>query len=186
MKFAILCIAFLLASGCISTPASEEPAAKAASIGSGGSPAYSYYSSPMFLLYHPRGWSVDDSRPGVFIFTAPPAGSGGVASQFIVEIWAGNESAPEEYANYEKSLMAQGDAIIKSGASKYQGRDAFVIEMSGPADGGRGGMLYKTTFFRNGKWVYRLHYAIDEKNKAADGPVMEEILGKFKIGSYGT
>jgi len=142
---------------------------------------YTYYSSPLFLIYHPQGWAVDDQQTasGVFIFSAPLEDDNDrIEEQFIVQIWAGEERTPAEFQAFEEGLMASGDVLSQAGPSTYKGRDAFIVEYESGD-----GMFFKTVFFRNGQWVYRLHYAVEKSKSAEYQPVMEDILDRFVIGS---
>ncbi len=147
---------------------------------------YTYYSSPLFLIYYPQGWDLEDRHStGAFIFTAPPDHEEDkVLEQFIIEVWTGNESSPAEYTDYEMSLSTGKDIITKKETAKYKGRDAFVLEIECPDPDNGIQMFYKTTYFRNGEWVYRLHYAVEKGKLDKYRPIMESILDKFVIGDY--
>ena len=60
--------------------------------------SYTWYSSPLFKIYYPNGWDVDDqiSAPGVFIFSSPlEDNTDKFSEEFIVEIWESDESTSE-------------------------------------------------------------------------------------------
>ncbi len=149
-------------------------------------PDYTYYSSPLFLIYYPKDWQVDDQKttPGVFEFIAPlEDDSDKISEEFLVQIWAGNQSSPEQFEAYERSLMVEGDIIIQTENITYKGKSAFVIEMEGNNSDTGIHMVYKTLFFRNGEWAYRLNYGVEKSKISEYRPIMENILDKFVIGS---
>ena len=147
---------------------------------------YTYYSSPVFLLYYPRGWAAEEPGNGQFAFTAPVEGdpSTNVADQFIVEIWAGEESTPEAYANYEADFMVEGDKVTNEGVGEFKGREAYLIGMEGPNERTGKPMYYQTLYFRNGKWVYRLQYAVEKARQEKLQPLFEDMLDRFVVGDY--
>ena len=147
---------------------------------------YTWYSSPMFFLYYPRGWAAEEPKNGVFAFTAPVEGDPekDVADQLIIEIWAGDESTPEAYTNYEADYMVEGDQITNQESTKFKDRDAFVIEMGGKDERTGQPMFYKTIYFRNGKWVYRIQYALEKSRREKSGPLFKDMLDKFVVGDY--
>src|SRR3989338_1045543 len=145
---------------------------------------YSYYSSPMFLIYFPEGWGIDDSQSGIFEFFAPLEDDNDrISEDFVVEIWEGNESTAEEFESFEKQLLKPEDVIKKKESIQYKDRDAFTMEIEGKIHDGPEPMFFKTIFFRNGKFIYRLHYAIEKSKLDKYQPIMETILDRFKIGS---
>ncbi|HIH16064.1 MAG TPA: hypothetical protein HA252_01525, partial [Candidatus Diapherotrites archaeon] len=152
----------------------------------GGGVDYTYYSSPVFLLYYPRGWAAEEVGNGQFAFTAPVEGDPekNVADQLIVEIWAGEESTPEAYANYEAEFMVEGDRVTGGGAITFKDRAAFVIEVEGPNERTGKPMFYQTVFFRNGKWVYRLQYSMEKARQEKVQPLFEDMLDRFVVGNY--
>ncbi|MBI5159301.1 hypothetical protein HY992_04230 [Candidatus Micrarchaeota archaeon] len=189
LLFGLLLSAFLLF-GCITGgEPSENPANENLSIGvnKSDSVSYTYYSSPLFMIYYPRGWKVDDSVQGTFRFGSPKEDADDIIiDEFIVEIWEGSESTPAEFEEYEKTLMVEGDAVTNREETVFNGRNAFVIEVDGSEPKSSTPMLFKTVFFRNGKWVYRLNYGMEKSKKDKYEPVMESILDQFIVGSYGT
>ena len=115
---------------------------------------YTYYSSPLFLIYFPGDWGIDDSKNGIFEFFAPlEDDSDTMSEEFIVEIWEGNETTAEEFESFEKQLLKPEDVIKKKESIQYKDRDALVIEVEGRVNGGPEPMFFKTIFFRNGKWI---------------------------------
>ncbi len=149
--------------------------------------SYTYYSSPLFMIYYPKGWRSDDGLEGTFRFYSPKEDEEDIIlDEFIVEIWEGDESAPSDFEEYEKTLMVEGDVIVKKEEFTFKGKDAFVMEVDGSEPKLGTPMLFKTVFFRNGKWVYRLNYGIEKSKKEKYKPIMESILDKFVVGSYGT
>lgn len=147
---------------------------------------YTWYSSPMFFLYYPRGWTAEEPGNGQFTFTAPVEGDPerNVADQLIVEIWAGEEATAEEFTAYEASLMLPGDTVTKKEATRFKDREAFVIEMEGTDGRTQRPMFYKTIFFRNGKWVYRLQYSMESGRRETIEPLFEDMLSRFVVGDY--
>ena len=147
-------------------------------------PNYTYYSSPMFLIYYPKGWHADDSQNPVFHFISPQENTNDtVLEEFIVEIWAGNESTAADFEASERKLMVEGDTVTKKESLQYKGKDAFSIVIEGNHPDTGVPMLYKTVFFRNGKWVYRLNYGIEKSKLDKYQPTTESIFDKFVIGS---
>ena len=147
---------------------------------------YTYYSAPNFLLYYPKGWKVAQSKNGIFEFDSPLEDQNDqIKDGFVVEIWKGNQSTPEEFENYEKTLFSQGDKIISRKSASYKNRDTYALEVEGINKETGVMMYYKTLFFRNGPWVYRLSYAIEKSKMNKYQQVMEEMLDKFVIGDYG-
>ena len=145
---------------------------------------YTYYSSPMFLIYYPKGWQADDSKNPVFEFLSPlEDDSDKMQDGFAVEIWAGNESTAAEFEAYEQKLMLKGDVVTSKGNIIYKGRDAFFMEVESKSPKFGIPMFYKTVFFRNGKWVYRLNYGFEKSKSGKYKQTMESILERFVIGS---
>lgn len=182
MRSVAIVLVFLAASGCLGAGTPQTPNADNASPAQ--NPDLTYYSSPLFLVYYPRGWHTDQPQNGVLVISSPPDEKTNATSQFIVEIWAGNESTPQEFKSYEMGLAQPGDSVTSESSTKFKGRDAYEIELESHPASGEPAFTYKTIFFRNNGWVYRLSYSLD-KNRAAElRPVMESILDKFVIGSY--
>ena len=182
MKYGLVmfsCLALIAFMGCLSQsepqPSMQENKTQNQSID------YTWYSSPLYLLYYPRSWHLEEPQPGAVIVSSPPDNRTNVVNQFVLEVWAGNESSPQEFENYERSLM-QNYTVIGKKSIQFKGKDAFAIELEGETDGAA--FVYKTIFFRNGEWVYRLSYAIDKTKVDIYKPIMETILDKFVIGSY--
>lgn len=149
--------------------------------------SYTYYSSPLFMIYYPRGWKVDDILQGTFRFYSQKEDENDVIlDEFIVEIWEGSESTASDFEEYEKTLMVEGDVVTSKEEATFKGKSAFVIEVDGSEPKSGTPMLFKTVFFRNGKWVYRLNYGIEKSKKEKYEPIMESIFDKFVVGSYGT
>ncbi|MBI5228208.1 hypothetical protein HY988_06475 [Candidatus Micrarchaeota archaeon] len=146
-----------------------------------GTADYTYYSSPLYLLYYPRGWYLAEPQNGVVIIDSPADGPDNFSQQFVVEIWAGNQSTAEEFESYERSLLTPQDKIISKNQTTFHNTAAFVIEYQSPLSSPP--LQYKTIFFRNGKWVYRLSYAVEQSRLDKFRPTMESILEKFQIGN---
>lgn len=147
---------------------------------------YTWVSSPLFFIYYPKGWEYDEPQNGVFTFTAPEDDiNDDMNEQFIVEIWSGNQSTPEEFEAVEKDIFGKVAALTinKRESVTYKGKDAFVLEMEQQDPILKIPLYYKTTYFRNGKWVYRLHYAVEKSRLSQYQPIMENILDQFKISS---
>ncbi|MDO8554747.1 MAG: hypothetical protein Q7S22_08110 [Candidatus Micrarchaeota archaeon] len=147
-------------------------------------PNYTYYSSQLFLIYYPKTWYADDSKNPSFQFFSPAEDSNDkILEEVIVEIWSGNESTTEQFEVYERTLMVQGDVITQTENVTYKEKPTFVIEMEGnnPDTGTR--MVYKTLFFRNGEWVYRINYSVEKSKISSYRPIMENILDKFVVGT---
>ncbi len=145
---------------------------------------YTYYSSPLFFIYYPKDWGVDDSNNGIFEFLAPLEDNDDkISEEFVVEIWEGNESTAEGFELLERQLLKPYDIIEKKENVRYKNRDAFVMEVEGKIHDGNEDMFYKTVFFRNGEWIYRLHYAIEKSKLDKYHNIMETILDRFVIGS---
>jgi|SRR3989338_5247529 len=148
--------------------------------------SYTWYSSPLFKIYYPNGWDVDDqiSAPGVFIFSSPlEDNTDKFSEEFIVEIWESDESTSEEFNYFEVGLMDKNDWMINKENITYKGKEAYLMEYEG-TDIDYLGVYYKTIFFRNDEWVYRLHYAIEKSKLDKYKPIMENVLDKFEIGTY--
>ena len=148
--------------------------------------SYTWYSSPLFKIYYPNGWDVDDqiSAPGVFIFSSPlEDNTDKFSEEFIVEIWESDESTSEEFNYFEVGLMDKNDWMINKENITYKGKEAYLMEYEG-TDIEYLGVYYKTIFFRNDEWVYRLHYAIEKSKLDKYKPIMENVLDKFEIGTY--
>ena len=158
----------------------EEPGYNKKEIG------YTWYSSPLFKIYYPDGWDVDGqiSAPGVFIFSSPlEDNTDKFSEEFIVEIWESDESTSEEFNYFEVGLMDKNDWMINKENITYKGKEAYLMEYEG-TDIDYLGVYYKTIFFRNDEWVYRLHYAIEKSKLDKYKPIMENVLDKFEIGTY--
>ena len=148
--------------------------------------SYTWYSSPLFKIYYPNGWDVDDqiSAPGVFIFSSPlEDNTDKFSEEFIVEIWESDESTSEEFNYFEVGLMDKNDWMINKENITYKGKEAYLMEYEG-TEIDYLGVYYKTIFFRNDEWVYRLHYAIEKSKLDKYKPIMENVLDKFEIGTY--
>ena len=146
---------------------------------------YTYYSSPMFLLYYPLGWTAEEPDEGVFAFTEPLADTNNrVANQLIVEIWAGEEATPEAYAAYETGLLREGDRVTKQESVSFKDRDAYTIEIDGTDERTNLPLFFKTVYFRNGQWVYRLQYSMEQSRRGKSEPLFQDLLDKFVVGDY--
>lgn len=146
---------------------------------------FTYYSSPLYLAYFPEGWAIDDQKtaPGVVRFAAPVSSGNELSPEFLLHIWEGNESTPEDFEAYEKNLLLDGDVILKKDSVFYKNKDAFMMEYEGK-DAETGSQIhFKTIMFKNEKWVYRLHYSMEKSDLEKYQPIMESILDKFVIGS---
>ncbi len=190
--FLILTIAILLF-GCVKTDeVTENESAAQLDPQSQKEIEYGYYSSPLFLAYYPKDWIIDDqiSYQGVFMFIAPQEDQDDMVSEeFIIEIWNGNQSSAEDFEDYERVLMNENDSILGKQEVSWKDRDAFVIEYESNLgiDTARESvpitMYYKTIFFRNGNWIYRLQYSVEKGKLERYAPIMETMLDKFVIGS---
>ncbi len=152
---------------------------------------YTYYSSPLFLAYYPRGWVAEEPGHGQFTFTAPVEGDPekNVADQLIVEIvriWAGDEvipATPEAFTKYEEGFMRPGDQVTKKESTRFKGRDAFILEMEGADERTGAPMFFHTVYFQYDEWMYRLHYAMEQSRREKSEPLFKDLLDKFVIGS---
>ncbi len=168
------------------SPISDQPKFNDTTIPPKSDVEYTYYSSPLFFIYYPEGWGIDDKTTnGVFEFLAPLEDDNDrISEEFVVEIWEGNESTAEEFESLERQLMKPDDVVKKKETIQYKERDAFVMEIEGKVYDGNELMFYKTIFFRNGRWIYRLQYSIEKSKLDTYQSIMETILERFKIGAY--
>ena len=157
----VLCI-FLLIFGCLQTNnTNNNGITKTTNTTANVSPKtaveYTYYSSPNFFIYYPKGWKIDQSKNGIFEFSSVLEDQNDkISDGFLVEIWKGLENNSEEFKNYELKLASANDKIIREQNILYKNRDAYVIENKGPNSETNSIMYYKTVFSGNGPWVYRL------------------------------
>ncbi len=197
---ASLLVALVIAAGCLRQPQTPAtPAEKQAIAGpqiyennaqkdvglEAAALGYTYYSSPLFLLYYPNGWTAEEPAAGVFAFTEPlEETERRVSDQLIVEIWAGEEATPEAYAAYEAGLLREGDRVTRQEKISFKGRDAFAIEIEGTDEGTGAPLFFRTIYFRNGQWVYRLQYSMEQSRREKSEPLFKDLLDKFVVGDY--
>ncbi len=145
--------------------------------------AFTYFSSPLFMIYYPRGWHVTDNHEsGVFLFTPPLENENDkMAGEFVVEFLDfGNKTTSADFEEHEKTLYNETATVTNIQNTTFKGKSAFVIEIEELGDPT---MIYKTTYFKSGEWIYRLHYAIEKNKSNKYKPIMESILDKFVIGN---
>ncbi|MBI5046734.1 hypothetical protein HZC07_03310 [Candidatus Micrarchaeota archaeon] len=148
-------------------------------------PNYTYFSSPLFLIYYPKTWTYTNPKNGIFLFSSPDdSASDPVVEEFVVEIGSGNQSTAKDYKAYEMKLLTPSDRITKEENITFKGKSVYSIEYEGSAgDSQNTTVFYKTIYFRNGDWVYRLSYDVEKSRLSQYGPVMQSILDQFVIGS---
>ena len=178
----IFALAAILVVGC--TDQSGQPTVPVNNNSGNGSIDYTWYSSQLFFIYYPRGWTVDEPSNGAFVFSSRPASDAdNLVQQFIVEIWDGNESTSQEFEAYERALMNEEDIVTSTRNITFKGNPAFEIKYESQGVESNPAFVYKSVFFRNDRWVYRLSSSVEKSKSSTYSPIMETIFDRFVIGS---
>ncbi|MBI2079685.1 hypothetical protein HYT84_02890, partial [Candidatus Micrarchaeota archaeon] len=143
---------------------------------------YKKYSSPLYSIDYPEDWNLAE-QPDLVGFTSKKETSNDyVLDELIIEVLDGDYKSLDDLESLEKSLMFEGDKVLKSEKITFADQPAVTLEIEGvlaPEDPVP--MYYKTVMFQKDYKTYRLNYGIEKGKEEKYKPLMEKMLASFEL-----